>query len=723
MSIRRLISCAFALAAVLCTAYAPANAQNIRLGFNGDLSASPSAQSGQASVLGMRAAIKDINAAGGVLGRPLGLVVRDDTSQPPRSIQNMSELIDSERVVAILGPTNSGNALAWKHIPNQRKIPVVTTIASGTTITSPSGAENYMFRVSMVDKEQIKGLLAYLRKNPTSKRVGFMAETTGYGQGGLKDLQELGASQGVQPVAVERFGVSDTDMTSQLNKLRAANVDTIVVWAQSTPIAQLVRSMEKIGYYPLLLSSWAADNQSFLDAAGPVHAEKPIFMRTLTDNRNPRQQALFDRIAADMKAPSAFPFAAHGYDAVLLLAAAIEQAGSTDGAKVKEALENLRKPVQGVMKSYVHPFTATKHEAIQADDLVWTKWKGGKLLPYSDPVISSLTKADYEGQVTKGTAALSPVAAVEGGTALTSLLQALFAGLAVGAAYGLVAMGFSVTFTTTKTLNFSHGDFVSAGSFAGVSVLLLLVGLPMTSSSFQTLMPNAGMQLIALLVVLVVAALLGYLMYLLGIKPFSGKPGMNWVMSTLGFGIVLQSVGLAIWGPKPIVVPSPLGDEVIRVFGVGIRPQEILILVVSVLVMYALDWSMRKTMLGKKMRAVAHSPTVASLMGINVNAVMIGAFLVSSALAGLSGFLLAPIAQASLFMGIAVGLKGFSAAMVGGLNNPRGCVIGGFVLGVLEQLINLWQAQWREVAVFALVILVLAFRPNGLFGFRTVEKV
>ena len=139
--------------------------------------------------------------------------------------------------------------------------------------------------------------------------------------------------------------------------------------------------------------------------------------------------------------------------------------------------------------------------------------------------------------------------------------------------------------------------------------------------------------------------------------------------------------------------------------------------------MLVFDRVMNHTMVGKAMRAVAANGSVASLMGINTNAVMIGAFVVSSALAGLSGFLLAPIAQASLFMGLTVGLKGFSGAMIGGLSNPRGCVIGGFVLGVFESMVNLWQAQWREVAVFALVILVLAFRPTGLFGKKMVEKV
>ena len=304
-----------------------------------------------------------------------------------------------------------------------------------------------------------------------------------------------------------------------------------------------------------------------------------------------------------------------------------------------------------------------------------------------------------------------------------ALLQALISGLAVGGAYALVALGFSITFTTTKTLNFSHGEFVSAGAFIGVSALFLVLGMPLTSMTFGDATPSSGAQLLALAATLAVMGALGWLLYAVGVRPFAGRPGMAWVMSTLGFGVILQSVGLAIWGPKPVVVPAPVGDSVMRLFGVGVRPQELLTLAVAILIMFGFDWAMNRTMIGKAMRAVAANANVASLMGINTNAVMIGAFVVSSALAGLSGFLLAPIAQASLFMGLTVGLKGFSGAMIGGLNNPRGCVIGGFALGVLESMVNLWQAQWREVAVFALVIVVLAFRPTGLFGAKRVEKV
>lgn len=377
---------------------AAAHAQDIKLGFNGDLSASPSAQSGQAAVLGMQAAIDDINAAGGVLGKKLTLITRDDGSAPPKSIQNMSDLIDNEKVVAVFGPTNSGNAMAWKHIPNQKKVPVIGNVGSGTDITKPMspGAENYMFRVSMVDRDQIGALMAYVKKSPTTKVVGLMAETTGYGQGGLKDMEEIAALQGIKPAAVERFAVGDTDMTSQLAKLKAANVDTVVVWAQGTPIAQLIRSMEKINYFPATLSSWAADNVTFYDAAGKALAEKPLFMRTVSESKTPAQQKLFDRVGSKLKAPSSFSFALHGYDSVQIAAAAIKQAGSTDGAAIRAALEDLKAPVNGLLKTYNQPFSKTQHEALTAKDFVWIKWKDGKLAPYSDAVITGLAAGDFK---------------------------------------------------------------------------------------------------------------------------------------------------------------------------------------------------------------------------------------------------------------------------------------------------------------------------------------
>ena len=305
---------------------------------------------------------------------------------------------------------------------------------------------------------------------------------------------------------------------------------------------------------------------------------------------------------------------------------------------------------------------------------------------------------------------------------LGTYAQALVSGLAVGGVYALIALSFSITFTTTKTLNFAQGEFVSFGAFIGVTALLLLSG----SGNIRAMPTDASAGLnypVALAVAGVVSAVIGILIFILAVRPFAGKPGMSWVMSTIGFGVILQSLGLIVWGPAPTMMPPPFGDDVIRIFGAGVRSQEILVLVAAILIMIALDLVMRRSLIGKAMMAVAHSPQTASLMGINVAAVMIGAFALSSALAGIAGVMIAPISTASLFMGMGFALKAFSGAIIGGLNNPRGCIYGGFILGVIEASVALWQAQWREIVVFLLIILVLAVRPNGLFGGASVDKV
>ena len=305
---------------------------------------------------------------------------------------------------------------------------------------------------------------------------------------------------------------------------------------------------------------------------------------------------------------------------------------------------------------------------------------------------------------------------------MINLLQALLSGLALGGIYALVALGFSITHTTTKTLNFGQGEFLVAGSLVAVGTLLLISGKSQSGvlSSADVTFLRYG---VALLVSLAVLGLLGVILYFTAVRPFFGSAGMSWVMSTIGFGIILQNTALAIWGPGSMSMPSPLGESVIRAGGAGIRPQEILVLVVTAVVMLALDHVLRRTRIGKAVRAVAANRQAAALMGINVAAIVVLAFVVSSGLAGLAGLLIAPITTASVFMGLSIALKAFSAAIVGGLTSPRGCIAGGFLLGCVEALVGLWRAEMREITIFALIILVLVIKPEGLFGQKPFEKV
>ncbi|WP_186420570.1 ABC transporter substrate-binding protein [Bosea sp. CS1GBMeth4] len=376
----------------------PAFAQNeIKIGYNADQSASGAAELGLSGLYGFQAAIEDLNAQGGVLGRKVVGVVRDDAGAPPKSIQNMNELIDNEKVAAVVGPTNSGNALAWLHIPQQKKVPVISHVATATDITARYAKEpqNYIFRVSMVDREQLALLAAYAVKASKSRNIAIIADTTGYGQAATKDLQEILALHGIKPVGIEKFGPKDTDMTSQLAKLKAAGADMVITGSLADATAQVLKSMEKMDYYPGLLSTWGSINTPLINIAGPKLAEKTIFAASTTEDASDRAAALHKRLVAKHPNMPAFVSAAQGYDAVMLIAAAIKQAGGSEGPKLQQALESLGK-VQGIIKAYDKPFSKEQHEALGVADFHLAQWKDGRVVKLDDAVVKGLTAADLK---------------------------------------------------------------------------------------------------------------------------------------------------------------------------------------------------------------------------------------------------------------------------------------------------------------------------------------
>lgn len=387
-----------ALAAAAVSAFAHAQAQDIRIGFNADQSGTAAAELGVAARHGFDLAIEDINKSGGLLGKKVVGIVRDDTGQPPKSIQNMTELIDSEKVSAVVGPTNSGNALAWLHIPQQKKIPVIVPVATATDITKRYGGEsqNYIYRVSMVDRDQVALLVAYAVKASKGQKVAFIADSTGYGQQGVKDLIEVLALHGGKPVAVEKFGPKDTDMTSQLAKIRDAGADTLIVYALADANAQLLRSMEKVNYLPTTLGTWSNMSTPLLNTAGKKLAEHIIFATSTAEDSSPRAVALAARVRERYPQMPTFVAAAQSYDSVMLWAAAVKKAGVADGDKVAATLESGLPDTQGVIKLYQKPFAKGDHEALSVADFHLAKWRDGRVTAYSDAITKALTPADFK---------------------------------------------------------------------------------------------------------------------------------------------------------------------------------------------------------------------------------------------------------------------------------------------------------------------------------------
>ena len=383
--------------ALLALAATTVRAQDIKIGYNADQSASGVAELGTAGRWAFEAAIEDINKSGGILGRKVVGIVRDDLGAPPKSIQNMTELIDNEKVDAVVGPANSGNALAWLHIPQQRKIPVVVPIATGSEITLRYQKEpqNYLFRVSMVDREQIALLAAYAVKASKTQKIAILADSTGYGQGGIKDATEVLALHNVKPVIVEKYGPKDTDMTSQLAKIRDAGADVVIIYGIADGTAHVLRSMEKINYMPITLGTWGNLSGLLPRIAGGKLAEHLILAASTTEDSNPRTKSLGERVRKNFPTLTTFPCSAQAYDSVMLIAAAMKLAKSTDGEKVAAALEQVT-GVQGVIKTYDKPFSKTDHEGLGVADFYLARWKGATPVRYEDAITKSLTAADLK---------------------------------------------------------------------------------------------------------------------------------------------------------------------------------------------------------------------------------------------------------------------------------------------------------------------------------------
>jgi len=342
---------------------------------------------------GVRLATEEINKAGGVLGRPIQLVERDDEAKNERGVQIAQELINKEKVVAVVGYINTGVALASQRFFQEAKIPVMNNVATGSIVTHQfdDQPENYVFRNAAHDSIQAPMVVeeAITRRGYT--KVAILADSTNYGQLGREDLEKALAAKGIKAVAVEKFNVKDVDMTAQLLKAKEAGAQVVLTYGIGPELAQIANGMTKLGWKVPLIGSWTLSMANFIDNAGPGGEGARMPQTFIQEPTTPKRAAFIDNYLKTFKPKDnridSPVSAAQGYDSVYLLAAAITQAGSTDGPKIKAALENLSKPVEGVVTIYNKPFTKTDHDAITANIPVFGEVKGQRVV-YAYPADS-----------------------------------------------------------------------------------------------------------------------------------------------------------------------------------------------------------------------------------------------------------------------------------------------------------------------------------------------
>lgn len=347
-----------------------------------------SAASGEAIKRGLEIAIAEINANGGVLnGRPLQLVVRDDEGQPAKGVTIARELVEREKVTAVFGGLHTPVALAQVAVWHELKTPYMGAWAAGTNITRNGQSPNYVFRVSANDDDADKFLTRYATDVLRKGKPGLLLENTSWGQSNETGLTKWLGEKGLKAVGVEKFNWGDPDMSPQLLRLKSAGADHVVLVANAPEGAQVVKSRAKIGWEIPMVSHWGISGGRFAELTGEL-SDGVAFLQTYSffGKQNERGEyvlkALKDKYGVkgpeDVIAPVG---TANAYDGLHLVALAIDQAGSTEGAKVRDALESLKAEYKGLIKTYRRPFTATQHDALTDTDYIMVVWRAGKIVP------------------------------------------------------------------------------------------------------------------------------------------------------------------------------------------------------------------------------------------------------------------------------------------------------------------------------------------------------
>ncbi len=360
-------------------------AEPIRIGVSGPFTGGSSPM-GLSMRNGIRVAVAEINAAGGLLGRQILLVERDDQARNERGAKIAQELIGKEKIVAGVGIVNTGVALASQRYYQEARIPMITAVATGSIVTRqflpPQYPENFIFRVSASDTIQAAMIVEEAVVRRKFRKVAILADSTNYGQLGREDLERALEKMGIRPVSVGKFNIRDVDMTRQLLAARAAGAEVLLTYGIGPELAQIANGAARLGWQVPIIGSWPLSMSNFIDSAGPNGEGARMPQTFIQEATTPKRRTFIEAYqkharAERMPSPSA---AAQGYDAMMILAAAIRQANTTFGSRVREALENLQEKVEGVITTYDRPFSRSDHEAFDnPSQVTMGEVRGGRI--------------------------------------------------------------------------------------------------------------------------------------------------------------------------------------------------------------------------------------------------------------------------------------------------------------------------------------------------------
>ncbi len=361
-------------------------ADTIKIGLIASLSG-PSAKSGEAITRGLTIAIDEINEKGGILGKQVELVSRDDEANPGKGLVAARELIQREGVAVLFGGLQTPVSLAIVPFVNQIKFPFMGPWAAGTPITKNGAEENYVFRVSAVDEMVDIALVERAISVHDAKNPGLILINNPWGESNEKGLMAALEAKGMPHAGVEKIEGSDIDVVPQLTRLKEAGADTLFMVANVGPSAQVMKSLERMGWDVPVVSHWGPAGGRFSELGGPRAKDVEMIQTfTFSGNDSPKAAEMMEKLMArfpEIKSEADVTPAvgiANAYDAMHLTALAIENAGSTEGPAIREGYYAID-TYDGLIKTYENPFTPEKHDALGPEDYLFTRFIEGKIVP------------------------------------------------------------------------------------------------------------------------------------------------------------------------------------------------------------------------------------------------------------------------------------------------------------------------------------------------------
>jgi branched-chain amino acid transport system permease protein len=643
----------------------------------------------------LRLAEEDINASGGINGRPVRILFEDTQASNSTAVSAFIKLVKDHAPPFVFLSSYTPQNLAV--LPEVLRAGIPVMYAGGLDSLGPEG-QGWFFRLRPLDSLSVRAVVsvALTELGGQVGRPGLAYVQNDYGQAYAREMGRLFGQYGIALTTVSHTP-TENDLSPQIFTLMGRNVDVMMTSGFVRDTALLAQARTALGFNVPMVNNPTITVPATLEllSANDVRNTYSATDAYLPERTQYDRTNFLNRFRERTQTEPDPAFTINYYDGAMMVAEAMRRAG-TEPEALRRALAAM------AYDGIAHRYAADEFgNMVRSVAIV-------RFEPGTKNFVKLRSFTAEQEIIASGAAMPAPAALESGGFNWRVLLQSLFNGLAIGCIYALMALGFVIVYEATGVVNFAAGQFVMVGAFLGIAAVM------------QYALPP----LVGYAAALLVMAALGVLFFLIVYKPLAKSPIVTIIIGTVAVGIVIQNLALNAFGPLPQRLASPFGTQPFNLAGIIVSTHILAVIAITFATVGAFYGLLYKSALGSRMRAVAQDAEAARLMGINPTKITLFAWVLAAALSGLGGLLLGPIWFVDVTMGDALALKAFAATIIGGFGSVPGAIIGGILVGLIESVSATYiSTTYKDAIVFALMIGFLLLRPKGLFGEAIGDRV